>query len=797
MGSYPAHIQKDDDGSRRIQTVEEHCRACARYAMLSVPVGLKKNAYLAGLIHDMGKYTDAFREYIELASEGVSVRRGSVNHTFTAAHFVMECWHTDVEQSYRNLTSELIAFASASHHGQFDCINPDGKDGFQHRIEFNGPEYKQAKENFLKDCAGMEELNKLFEEAVQEIQILLERFIKISNKEDEVLFYLAMLARIILSAVIEGDRRDTHQFKLNQISDFSETDLAERWTERLSAVEQRLSRLPVRENIDLSRRRISDICKEAAGRLSGIFRLTVPTGGGKTLATLRYALTAATHEKKRIFFCIPLLSVLEQNAKVIHDYLEDDSMILECHSHVIQEKTENGEMDDNELLMDSWQEAPVIITTLVQLLQTLFDGRTTCIRRMNALSDSVIIIDEIQSVPKKMLTEFNLALNFLSEFCGATVVLCSATQPCLDYVEHPIRYADEPELVPYDSGIWERFRRTQIIDCRKPQGYTINELADFSVDCADKETSLLLICNTKREARKLFETIQNQWDGQLFHLSTAMCMQHRINTLKKIMDALAHKERVICVSTQLVEAGVDFSFGCVIRILAGMENISQAAGRCNRSGEYGKICPVYIVNLQNENLSRLKEIKQSQQATESLLLSFKRNSEIFPGDLTGEAAIKRYYQTLYTEMNKNAQDYPITKYGTTLFDFLSVNRKSGNLCRIKNEYMLGQAFQTAGKEFRVFDENTWDVIVPYGEGENIIQELSSQWTRYDIQRRKNLIRKAGLYTVSLYEYELKNLEKIGAVYAVCDGSVLVLTKSCYSEELGVHWDDHLNLFMEV
>ena len=792
--NYPAHIRRDDAGREIVQTVAAHNRQCAVYARAAAPPGLEQTAYLAGLLHDMGKYTEAFKQYIERKARGEEARRGSVNHTFAGARYALERWHTDAGQTFRNATSELLAFAIGAHHGQFDCISPDGADGFRHRLTTEGTGYEQARANFLQLCENEQTLDRLFDEAVKEVQAALDRLQPLGgNDPEERLFHLALLARHTLSAVIEGDRRDTAEFmRTADPAAYPEVPSA-CWADRLAALESRLAAFPNTESIDQVRKSISDRCRMAAGRGSGVFRLNVPTGGGKTLASLRYALAAAAEGKKRIFFVIPLLSVLEQNAKVIRDLLGDDRLILEHHSNVVQEKSEE-KLDYNELLLENWQ-APMVITTLVQLLNTLLAGQSSCIRRMNALRDSVIVIDEVQSVPRRLLSEFNLALNYLASYCGASVVLCSATQPCLEKTAHRLRYAAEPELVPQEQSWQTVFRRTEIIDRSVPD-FTVEELAGFACEQAGKHGSLLLICNTRTQARALYAALQGRWKGLRFHLSNAMCMAHRMQTMTAIQKALDDHAPVICISTQLVEAGVDFSFGCVIRVLAGLDNIVQSAGRCNRSGDHGRLYPVYIVRLRGENLSHLKEIRECQQAAASVLLQYSRTPTAFANDLAGEAAVQSYYRALYAEMKQGAQDYPLPG-GQTLLDYLSVNQTGRGHCAVKNDYLFGQAFATAGQAFHVFDDNTTDVLTPFAGGAELIDSLGSPQASYDLPYRQALFQQTGRFSVSLYQYELDRLRESGGVYALCDGAVLALLPEFYSDQTGFSPDGDQNTFMEV
>ena len=792
---YPAHIRDDASGVPWVQTVECHCRACACYASEAAPPGLEKTAYLCGLLHDMGKYTAAFSAYITQAAQGLTVHRGSVNHTFAGARFALERWHASPSGSIRDMTAELISFAAGSHHGQFDCVGENGEDGYLHRITAPGIGYEEATAAFLKQCAPAEELDVLFEAAVQEISGAMERCRSMVETEQEMLFQMSLLARHLLSAVIDGDRRDTAEFYLGETLARPDAS-ADVWAERLSAVEARVLALPSQSAVDPARRQISDRCKASAMRGPGIYRLNVPTGGGKTLTALRYALAVAAQQgKKRIFFVIPLLSVLEQNAAVIRDYLGDDRLILEHHSNLIQEK-QDGELDKNELLLESWH-APVVITTLVQLLDTLFAGKTSCIRRMASLRDSILILDEVQSVPRTMLSSFNMAMNYLSGVCGATVVLCSATQPCLERTVHRLRLSQPEDLVPYDAALWQTFRRTHLIDRRRAQGYSVEELADFAAQCGQAEGSLLLVCNTKAEARALFDAVRWRESGQVFHLSTAMCMAHRIQTLASITAALKAGERVFCISTQLVEAGVDVSFGCVIRILAGMDNIVQAAGRCNRSGEREALAPVYIVNLRGEQLSRLREIRQAQQATESLLLSFDRQPEAYGGELTSDQSIRAYYHALYTEMDDGAQDNLFPQVETTQVDLLSVNRVFRRRCATQGNYIMGQAFRTAGEQFHVFESNTVDVLVPFQEGETLIAELRTSRAEHDLGYRGALLKQAKRYTVALYDYQIRQLGETRGIGSLCQGTALALNLGFYSETTGVDLSGDANCFMEV
>lgn len=773
---FPAHIRVNDDNTQEEQSCNAHSRMTAEYAKRALEsVGLGNAAYLAGLLHDMGKYHRDFAAYLSAAAAGEDVSRGSVIHTFAGVWYLMRHYHSAEDGSgWRNTVCELLAYAVGAHHGLFDCVNENSKSGFEHRLDKDVKRSSEAERAFLEICASQLELDAQFQQAYDELEPVLERLLDFGS-DDEVDFYIGMLARLLLSAVMEGDRRDTAEF-MEDAAFPEQKGCRELWQDCLHRVEQRIALLPQDTLINQMRGRISQQCRDFASHPTGIYRLNVPTGGGKTLSSLRFALAhAAEWGKARIIFTSPLLSILDQNAQVIRDYVADDSLILEHHSNLVQEHTE-----ESKLLTENYH-APIIITTLVQLLNTLFEGRTASIRRFQALCSSVIVIDEVQTVPNKMLTLFNLAVNFLAEVCQATVILCSATQPALEQAVHPLK-ASYDSMVPYDPQLWEVFRRTEICNAGS---MTLDEIAAFTACRAAEYRSVLLVCNTKRQAAKLYGALSKQFPD-CCHLSAAMCMAHRREVLTDINDKLKMPDhKVICISTQVIEAGVDISFACVIRLSAGMDNIVQAAGRCNRNGESETPLPVYVVPCKDENLHRLTEIARAKTATEALLERYSRDPASFADNLASDASIAFYYRKLYEEMESGYQDFTYRK-GRSIFDLLSVNSTfvGGRDC----DLVLRQAFAEAGKQFAVFDTQTYDIIVPHKDGKQIIAELCGEKVKHNTGYAKELLRKAKPYTVSIYEYQKKALEQCGGIFTVLDGSVMILQDGFYHEVTGLQTD---------
>ncbi len=776
MTQYLAHISMDEP--QRTQSVETHCQNTAAYAAQALsPVSLAASGYLAGLIHDIGKYADKFQNYL-IRQIGT---RGSVNHTFAGVRLLLERYHAkkSTDLSFADIVCEVLAVAVGGHHGLFDCISEQGKNGFEERLTRQGIDYDQAVNEFFRCCVSSEELDQRFYEAEQQLTPVLERISNMTDLnrdqyEEETHFYSGLLCRLILSAVIDGDRQDTAEFMRNQAFPQKRTqdELDQLWSECLARVEQKLCVFPQISEIDKARQTISAQCKAAAKQSGGIFRLNVPTGGGKTLSSLRYALAhAKEYHKQHIIFTAPLLSILDQNAHVIRDFIQDDSIILEHHSNlseteqIIQEiqnntsNISNEHLNHHELLLENW-DSPIIITTQVQLLHTLFLGKTSAIRRFHALCNSIIVIDEVQTIPAKMLSLFTLAMNFLAKVCGTTIVLCSATQPCVETLEHPL-HTPIPDLVPYDPVIWKAFQRTNIIDIGSK---SLEQIAAFASECLADRNSLLIVCNKKAQAEMLLHLLENQ-DTDLFHLSAAMCMAHRKDTLQNLRASLSQDNRkTICVSTQVIEAGIDISFACVIRLAAGMDSVVQAAGRCNRSGEAGKIVPVYVAFCQNEDLKKLADIDSGRSATLELFHAFSSHPEQFDHRLDSDKAISYYYHALYRDAPKHYHDYVFHEHSSIL-SLLAYNQGYSPDSINKDEYFFfRQAFRQAGDNFAVFDRNTIDVIAPYGEGKQIILDCGSDLAKYNPDYLQSCLKKAKPYTVSLFRYQVEQLlEKRGLI----------------------------------
>lgn len=783
MEQYLAHILCLTDGTEIEQMLTQHNQSAEETTGDALqPAGLGAAGRLAGLLHDMGKYTAAYQQYLRKSARGDpdAPPKGLINHTFAAVRFILERWHKKDRNVHQRLTAELLAYAAGAHHGSFDLVREGGPPGFQHRLADESIGYAQAAAGLLGDISE-ETLDALFEKACNEVSGIAKAIIRAHpGQQKDIMMGIGFLARLLQSAVMEGDRQDTRAFMAQKAIYKQERP---DWETALRNLEKKLGSYPVHTPVNRIRAEISDRCAKAAKQPGGIIRLTVPTGGGKTLSSLRYALThAIEYGKRRMIYVMPLLAIIEQNAEEIRKAIGGAIPVTEHHSNAVPNDMTHDELDELELLCESWQ-APIIVTTLVQFLQTLFSGKTTCIRRMQALCGSIIVIDEVQTVPVNMLSLFNSAVQFLCDVCGATVILCSATQPCLEALPHPLQGVRE--MIEEDLTQRPELKRTAIQYLGE---MSHEQLGDWSVRQMEQVDSLLIICNTRRDARKLYRLME-QSGCPAIHISAAMCHAHRHEVMRRIAD-LQPGQKLVCVSTQVMEAGVDVSFDCVVRVAAGLDEVVQSAGRCNRHGTQGKLRTVYIVRLHGEKLVHLDVIKDGVAALTKLLEAYRLDPDGFDNDLASAAAVAAYYRMLYEELKDNKTEYCVKHVPDSLYGLLSVNA----MLAADDGYAMHQAFKLAGSLFTVFDTDTVSVVVPYGEGAALIEELCALGTYYDRDYAAALLERAKPFTVNLYRTEFDKLLQMGAVQTSKAIQVYCLAAPFY-DETGVVSQSN-NLFLE-
>ena len=795
---YPAHYRIIDD---TYQTVEEHTAGvktkCALYAKA---LNFANTGELLGLLHDMGKYTDDFYDYITEAiyreKNGLPELKSSVDHGRHGALFILRRYHNgDV---YRKLMSEIIAMIVCYHHGGMeDFISPEldvkllNRTGWPDKLGEADNAHMQACERFLDRVMGLEQLDELFHAAAKELR----DFIDMNRKRDIMLspFHFHLLIKYLYSCLIDADRYDTYLFMQNkkEEEDIKINILWNKFSEKLSVKERsfqdKKTESELEEKIKLLRHDIWKQCKEFSDQPTGIYTLTVPTGGGKTLSSLRYALDHAIKSgKKRILYVLPFTTIIEQNADVVRSVLEADDYLLEHHSNVVNlEEYGTDEYHYRQLLTEQWT-SPIIFTTMVQFLNTFFARGTQDLRRFHNLTDTIIIFDEIQSLPIKCISLFNETVNFLSSQCRDTIILCSATQPNLNKVKHKMLIRGE--MIADLQQKFLGFKRMNIIDKRNKKKMSYQELAEFIKEIRKENESILMILNTKKTAESVFKAVKDTLKDPsivYYFLSTNLCPAHRKNIINLMKKDLKQHKQVICVSTQLIEAGVDISFSSVIRHNAGLDSIAQASGRGNRNGE-GAIKNTYVIQLEEEKLGSLKEIDLGEKCTSFVLDEYERDAGRFHHDLLSPQAISLYYDYYFNDYDiESKMDYPVSGDMNSIFEMLSCpNKKKAYQYANNGSYPLELEFQfkSAAENFEVIDEFAKAILVPYGKGKNIISQLLA---KENIFPDMKLIRSAQPYMVNVSSHVYETLKNNQALCMDERSGVLILRDNFYDDVLGV------------
>ncbi|WP_366448948.1 CRISPR-associated helicase Cas3' [uncultured Pseudoflavonifractor sp.] len=779
-----AHLITSPDGSRppRVQTLAEHSRNAARLcAALCRPLGLEKLGELTGWLHDMGKSCQPVQDHIRQQT------REKLNHSAAGMRWLWE--QTAGQSDSVRLAGQMAALAIGCHHnGRCDYLSPDGGQPWLERMCSQQAQglYEESVDAFFFDCCTWQEMESLIQAAALEVAALYKRAKPIlpkgedrQQRQDALQFGLGLAQRLLFSALVDADWTDTASFMgQTPLPSFpSDRQRQEVWDLLSDRMEGFIRAMKAERPIDLLRQEISAQCLSAAQRLpAGIYRLYVPTGGGKTYSALRFCVeTARRQNAQRLFYFAPYKSITRQNTDNIRRALGAE-YVLEHHSDVLFEPDQQDQREQWLALSQRWQGSPVICTTMVQLLNTLFAAPRQNVRRLAALAGSVLLLDEVQALPLRDTCLLTLALNTLVHLFGCTVILCTATQPDLTQIPYPLQFSRDKDLVPDYQARFQQFRRTRIVPPAVPGAQSLPAIADFVAGLLEKNRSILVILNTKGTVNRLFDALAPLMPPgcPLFCLTTYLCQQHRDDVLAQITRRLRDGQPLVCISTQLIEAGVDLSFDCVVRDLAGLPSIAQAAGRCNRHGDAG--CrPVYLIECAGEHLDTLPEIYDGREITRALL------AQLPPGtDLLSPQVIQMYYQRYYSgPRHRLDMQYPVSPGGcaaTTMVDLLSSNPRGVQAFleqgrrpeRLKD---LCQAFGTAEAAFEAIPGETLPVLVPYGAGRDKLLRLQSAGGT------PALLRELQPYTVSLSRSQCQRLGR--ALYPLLDGAALVLREPYY------------------
>jgi CRISPR-associated endonuclease/helicase Cas3 len=670
-------------------------------------------ARAAGLLHDLGKYTSEFQCKI----------RGEASLSAPhSAHGAAKAWKAKAVEA---------AFAISGHHAGL----PNPKGG------------KAALWERTREVDGM--LDGLWCTAVNDCPELLEcgELLRASAAD---LKGFDLRTRMLFSCLVDADRIDS--------SGDSQTggplSAASRLEQLLRFIEQRAAGVPDGP-VKRARMDVLGACRAAAGRSGNIFSLTVPTGGAKTLSSMAFALQRAVAfpEVRRIIVVIPFLSIIEQNAQVFIDAFGPDA-ILEHHSGDVDTRDDEDlyENPHKRRATENW-DAPIIVTTSVRFFESLFSHRPSDLRRVHNIARSVVILDEVQTLPRKFIQPILSMMKDLADHWRTTFLFCTATQPAFERSkEEDLRWAHGTvqEIMPQPRELFGRLKRVEV---EWPKGKsTWKEIAAGLVEAR----RALCIVNTRNHASALFREVLGATgiDGaSVFHLSARMCPVHRLKTIAKIKARLDDSAApCIVVSTQLVEAGVDLDFPVVYRAVGPLDSIAQAAGRCDREGRLtaslGRPAGRVVVFEPPEPKVPPGVYQEATERTQALIQE---------GGLSidNPDCIRQYFDRLYGE---------------------------ANLGKDIEEMRTELKFRKLGEEFEMIPENTRSVFVPYDpEARKLIEQLMATGVLY-LGPRRQLQR----YTIGLYPHEILAAARSGILYEVRTGMDLwICPEGFYDEKLGL------------
>lgn len=722
-----AHVREIPKGHWEEHALEDHLRAVAQLAdQFASSFRSGDWACLAGLWHDLGKYRSAFQRYIRSASgydpdAHIETARGKVDHSTAGALYAC---------SQLGPAGRILAYLIAGHHAGLPDWHGD-EAGRKALIQRLRPEQQVLLDETLAQPIPAD---------------ILQAASPTSRPKG---MDTALWIRMLFSCLVDADFLDTEAFmdagRVAARGGYPTLDELLPYFERYM---QGLREGAVATPVNRLRAEILERCQEQATQPPDLFSLTVPTGGGKTLSSLAFALRhALTYGKRRIIYVIPYTSIIEQTANVFRGIFGDT--VLEHHSNLDSDH-ENAR---SRLACENW-DAPIIVTTSVQFFESLFAVRTSRVRKLHNIVNSVVVLDEAQLLPPEFLRPILRTIKELTKNYQVSFVLCTATQPALESRKEFDCSFDGldgvREIMDDPRNLHDALRRVEVtIPDDLHIGTSWEELAEE----LQGHDSALCIVDRRDDCRELYRLMPK---GTL-HLSGLMCGQHRSEVIGEIKQRLRVGEAVRVISTQLVEAGVDVDFPVVYRALAGLDSVAQAAGRCNREGLLeGKGRMVVFVPPRPAPVGHLR---QAQGCGRQIL-------QQRPADPLAPEHFVNYFRQLYWQKGAEGLD------------------RRGILEDLKPDGQLRFLFSSAAVKFRLIDDTQQaPVIVRYGKGTELIEQLRH------IGPERWLLRKLQRYVVNLPRYRHQQLLNQGDIQEIHPGLFVQAYDGLYHKDLGLLGDD--------
>lgn len=705
-------------------------------------------ATLAGLWHDLGKYSEAFQDYLKTAGKP-DVHQGEITHKVD--HATAGAQHACEKFATKG---RLLAHVIAGHHTGLLNWHDDG--GMQHRLDKTIEPWQEHSCALLKDrpCPPIPQFSIADRNA--------------PDAHRQAAFRVAFWIRMLFSTLVDADFLATEAFMNPQRAQDRPRDNIglSAMQACLSAYLDNLTQKAEPTAVNRQRKNILDACRAKASSPPGFFSLCVPTGGGKTLSGLDFALRHATqHHKRRIIVAIPFTSIIDQTAGEYRKVFASlgQELVLEHHSN-LDPYDETKESDQSRLRSENW-DAPLIVTTNVQMFESLFACKTSRCRKLHRIANSVIVLDEAQTLPVELLKPTLWALRELVEVYGCTVVLSSATQPALGRREDfTIGLQDVREIMPTPETLHQNLVRTRV------EYLGEQTCAEIAGRLQDHEQGLAIV-NTRKDAAMLAECIGT--DEGHFHLSTRLCGAHREAVIQTIRQRLRDDATCRVVSTQLIEAGVDVDFPVVFRASCGLDSLTQAAGRCNREGRR-EVSVVYAFDFPHPPPPG--HLRQTADTAREILAGLKPNE-----DRLSPALLKRYFEHHYWRKSDCWDQH-------TVLD--AVGNQPGQ---------MQFDFQDMASSYRLIRESGTPVFIPYGDlpldafdleksarPDTKGEELHERWFSGHAawQPPRDVWRKIQRLCVQVRRHELRQLDEAGAL-DFCHEQYILIRPDCYDAQFGL------------
>ena len=727
-----AHVCKNEDGTWVMpQKLSDHLINTAKRAEIHA-AKFKSSEWgkALGLAHDAGKGREEWQRYLKIKSgydeeAHLEDKAGKVPHAIHGAKLA--------EQLFGKEIGRLLAYSIAGHHaGLPDWSSAEGA----------GQSSLQFQETQVKHIA---DIDQSIIDIIGSARPTVPPW-KFSEGLD-----LSLWIRMLYSCLVDADFLDTELYmnleKANNRGDYcSLPELLIRFNEYIKKLEESSEDT----RVNAIRREIRTKCIQMASEDQGIFALSVPTGGGKTLSSLAFALEhAIKHNLDRIIYVIPYTSIIEQNADVFRKAVGEDQ-VVEHHSNL----NENDSTPKSRLACENW-DAPIIVTTSVQFFESLFAAKSSRCRKLHNIVRSVVVLDEAQLVPVDYLIPILESMQLLVDHYQVSFVISTATQPAFkERIVGGKRFPglkNVKEIMGDDKDVDSLYQSLKRNHIQFPSDIYATASWEEIADQLQQHEQVLCIVSDRKSCRELHSLMPKG----TFHLSALMCGQHRSHMIKTIKKKLQNKEPVRVISTQLVEAGVDFDFPVVYRAFAGLDSIAQAAGRCNREGnlpDSGKVI-VFIA----PRKAPMGILRKAAETTANIVLA---NRE----DPLKHEIYEKYFSELYWKVNSlDSKDI------ITLLDPYQNDLQECSIC-----------FRTAAERFCIIDETLQkSILVPYGEGDKLINLLKCSGPD------RGLMRKLQRYTVNIYNNEFNQLLKRGSLFEPSPGVFALVSNVEYSDEIGL------------